>query len=106
MIVALGLLCGCGGKVDSGFESTLFERVEVIGKRGTGVGEFNKPRSVAVDRDDNLYVVDLTGRVQKFSPDGNICWPGKCRKRTRENRRECAAIGMGISWWSSRIIRA
>ena len=22
------------------------------------------------DRDDNLYVVDLTGRVQKFSPDG------------------------------------
>jgi DNA-binding beta-propeller fold protein YncE len=68
--------CGCEGTVDSGFESTLFERVDVIGKRGTGVGEFNKPRSLAVDREDNLYVVDLTGRVQKFSPEGKylLAW--------------------------------
>ncbi|MCI0745763.1 MAG: hypothetical protein L0Y58_10200 [Verrucomicrobia subdivision 3 bacterium] len=44
--------------------------MEIIGGRGTGVGEFNKPRSLAVDRDDNLYVVDMTGRVQKFSWDG------------------------------------
>lgn len=51
-------------------QSALFETVEVIGRRGTGVGEFNKPRSLAVDRADNLYVVDMTGRVQKFSPDG------------------------------------
>jgi DNA-binding beta-propeller fold protein YncE len=34
------------------------------------VGELNKPRSVAVDANDNLYVVDMTGRVQKFSPEG------------------------------------
>jgi len=44
--------------------------VEVIGARGTGLGQFNKPRSLALDREDNLYVVDLTGRVQKFSPVG------------------------------------
>lgn len=50
--------------------SKFFSSVEVIGSRGTGAGQFNKPRSLAVDRDDNLYVVDLTGRVQKFSPDG------------------------------------
>ena len=43
---------------------------EVIGSRGAGVGELNKPRSVAVDAQDNLYVIDMTGRVQKFSPDG------------------------------------
>jgi sugar lactone lactonase YvrE len=54
----------------AGSSSSLFATIEIIGKRGTGVGEFNKPRSVAVDRDDNLYVVDMTGRVQKFSPDG------------------------------------
>jgi DNA-binding beta-propeller fold protein YncE len=35
-----------------------------------GVGELNKPRSVAVDAQDNLYVVDMTGRVQKFSSNG------------------------------------
>jgi ABC-type Fe3+ transport system permease subunit/DNA-binding beta-propeller fold protein YncE len=51
-------------------ESRLFGRVEIIGAQGAGIGQFNKPRSVAVDARDNLYVVDMTGRVQKFSPRG------------------------------------
>lgn len=57
-------------------KSQLFSHVEVLGRRGNGVGEFNKPRSLAVDRLDNLYVVDITGRVQKFSPDGKylLAW--------------------------------
>ena len=54
------------------FESQLFDRVQVIGSRGTGLGQFNKPRSVAVDAQDNLYVADMTGRVQKFSPGGTF----------------------------------
>src|SRR5437667_12568228 len=53
-------------------ESQLFDRVQIIGSRGVGVGQLNKPRSVAVDSQDNLYVVDMTGRVQKFSPDGSF----------------------------------
>jgi hypothetical protein len=68
-----GLLAGCAPPARSNsapLESRLFERAEVIGTRGTGLGQLNKPRSLAVDRDDNLYVVDMTGRVQKFSPDG------------------------------------
>jgi DNA-binding beta-propeller fold protein YncE len=52
--------------------SQFFSRVQVIGSRGTGLGQFNKPRSVAVDTQDNLYVVDMTGRVQKFSPGGQF----------------------------------
>lgn len=51
-------------------QSRFFSRVQIIGSRGVGVGELNKPRSVAVDRQDNLYVVDMTGRVQKFSSNG------------------------------------
>jgi DNA-binding beta-propeller fold protein YncE len=35
-----------------------------------GIGEFNKPRSLACDTNGNVYVVDMTGRVQKFSPEG------------------------------------
>src|SRR5256885_12184355 len=31
-----------------------------------------RSRSVAVDREDNVYAVDMTGRVQKFSPDGKF----------------------------------
>ena len=52
--------------------SQIFGAVEIIGTRGAGPGQFNKPRSVAVDADDNLYVVDMTGRVQKFTPDGRF----------------------------------
>jgi ABC-type Fe3+ transport system permease subunit/DNA-binding beta-propeller fold protein YncE len=52
--------------------SSIFSQVQVIGTRGTGAGEFNKPRSLTVDAHDNLFVVDLTGRVQKFSPDGTF----------------------------------
>jgi ABC-type Fe3+ transport system permease subunit len=51
-------------------KSQLFERVQIVGSRGTALGQFNKPRSVAVDALDNLYVVDMTGRVQKFSSNG------------------------------------
>jgi DNA-binding beta-propeller fold protein YncE len=52
--------------------SPLFSRVEIIGSRGTGAGQFSKPRSLTLDKQDNLFVVDMTGRVQKFSPDGRF----------------------------------
>lgn len=42
-----------------------------IGKRGTGPGEFNLPRDVAVGKDGRLYVVDGGNfRVQYFDRDG------------------------------------
>jgi ABC-type Fe3+ transport system permease subunit/DNA-binding beta-propeller fold protein YncE len=66
------LLLGCDSSPqnETHLESKFFRGVQIIGTRGTGAGQFNKPRSVALDRNDNLYVVDMTGRVQKFSPDG------------------------------------
>jgi ABC-type Fe3+ transport system permease subunit/streptogramin lyase len=74
--VALGfILAGCGAQssLDSApLPSKFFSRAQVIGSRGTGVGQFNKPRSLAVDRRDNFYVVDLTARVQCFDPNGNF----------------------------------
>src|SRR5262249_22701346 len=53
-------------------KSKLFSSVQIVGGRGTALGQFNKPRSVAVDTNDNFYVVDMTGRVQKFSPNGEF----------------------------------
>jgi DNA-binding beta-propeller fold protein YncE len=64
---------GCGPAPSAGeapLTSQFFGSVRIIGHRGVGVGELNKPRSVAVDLADNLYVVDMTGRVQKFSSNG------------------------------------
>lgn len=73
--VGTALLAGCSPEAvrkEAPVQSRFFSRVQVIGSRGTGPGQFNKPRSVAVDRADNLYVVDMTGRVQKFSPTGQF----------------------------------
>lgn len=53
-------------------DSKFFSAVQVIGSRGVAPGQFNKPRSLTCDRDDNLYVADITGRIQKFSPDGRF----------------------------------
>ncbi|MCU0789100.1 MAG: ABC transporter permease subunit [Verrucomicrobia bacterium] len=53
-------------------DSTIFDRVRIIATRGVAPGQVNKPRSVTVDHDDNLYVLDFTGRVQKFSPQGDF----------------------------------
>ncbi|MFO1500553.1 MAG: hypothetical protein U1G07_19585 [Verrucomicrobiota bacterium] len=66
------LASGCrpGVQQSAPLESALFSGVQIIGSRGTALGHFNKPRSLALDAQDNVYVVDMTGRVQKFSADG------------------------------------
>jgi hypothetical protein len=70
--LALFLLTACAPESprQSSLNSRIFVRAEVIGERGSSLGMFNKPRSVATDGEDNVYVVDMTGRVQKFTPAG------------------------------------
>lgn len=78
-LVSIALICGAAGCSQSHSEtssneapmdSQIFERAIVIGTQGRSPGFFIKPRSVTVDRNDFLYVVDMTGRVQKFNPNG------------------------------------
>ena len=76
-VIAIAWLAGCSKhRRDSNdataIHSSIFSYVEVIGSRGTGPGQFNKPRSLTLDTNDNLFVVDMTGRVQKFSPEGKF----------------------------------
>ncbi len=71
-LACVSLLAGCcEGPSGEVFDSAIFSEVHVIGSRGNAPGKFVKPRSVAVDRDDNVYVCDMTGRIQKFDPEGN-----------------------------------
>jgi DNA-binding beta-propeller fold protein YncE len=75
LVAVGGLLGGCGpgdSEVERRLDSSSFDRAIVLGTRGTGAGQFNKPRSVTVDTNDNFYVVDMTGRVQKLAPDGTF----------------------------------
>ncbi len=89
----LTLLTACERRPQSLLHSNLFDDVKIVGARGVGVGQLNKPRSVAIDADDNLYVVDMTGRVQKFSSNGvfQLAWQmpqtdlGKPKGMCRDN---------------------
>ncbi|APR35093.1 peptidyl-alpha-hydroxyglycine alpha-amidating lyase family protein [Paraburkholderia sp. SOS3] len=43
------------------------------GDRGTGPGQFHTPHSIAVDRNDHVYVADRSNRrIQVFDTDGNF----------------------------------
>jgi sugar lactone lactonase YvrE len=86
---------GDGDGDGAGLRSALFERAEVIGGRGTGPGFFSKPRSVAVDEAGLLYVVDMTGRVQRFGAGGQweAAWQMPDTARGRAKGMDAAAGG-------------
>jgi sugar lactone lactonase YvrE len=45
---------------------------KVWGRHGIGDGKFQKPRAMAIDGDDRVYVVDMTARIQVFTTDGQF----------------------------------
>ncbi len=58
----LGLTIGCGGSS---------EKPELVwGRRGTQNGDFVRPRAIAIDGKDRLFIVDFTARIQVFNRDG------------------------------------
>ena len=66
-LAGVGLVSGCGrGDGNSGTG----ELDKVWGSRGIFDGQFQKPRAIAIDDRDQLYIVDMTGRIQVFDPDG------------------------------------
>jgi len=42
----------------------------IFGGPGLGPGEFRYPRAIAVAADGTVFVVDKSGRIQRFGPDG------------------------------------
>ena len=66
MLLAM-LIAGCGSG-DSNLDSNLF----VWGRRGLDDGRFMKPRAITVDAEDQLYIVDMTSRIQVFDRDGKF----------------------------------
>jgi sugar lactone lactonase YvrE len=57
--------CGCLDPGTSGGELDL-----VWGTHGQSDGRFQKPRAMTIDAGDQLYIVDMTARIQVFTPDG------------------------------------
>jgi sugar lactone lactonase YvrE len=42
----------------------------IWGQRGITPGRFQKPRAIAIDSQDRLYIIDMTARIQMFDADG------------------------------------
>ncbi|MEQ1827859.1 MAG: hypothetical protein ABL921_18000 [Pirellula sp.] len=66
-IAPLCFQSGCTGNPHS---SDPFQSDLVIGQRGFANGRFQCPRAIAIDPNDQIYVVDKTGRIQRFDSDG------------------------------------
>ena len=53
--------------------SSAGEKLQSFGSKGSGHGQFDRPRGVAVNDDGNILVADdYNHRVQKFTPDGKF----------------------------------
>lgn len=69
LVAALLLTCLAG--CDGGMPST--GRLEKVwARRGFSDGRFQKPRALAIDAHDRIYVVDMTARIQVFDAEGNF----------------------------------
>ncbi len=64
---AMAATAGCG-KATAGTSRP----EHVWGERGITPGKLQKPRAMTIDADDQLYLVDITGRIQVFGPDGKF----------------------------------
>ncbi len=60
----------CGGCDEHG--DSAGRLLAVWGRRGVSDGRFNKPRAMTIDARDELYIVDITARIQVFTTDGQF----------------------------------
>lgn len=67
------LFVGCLGGGETKAPRRLAGVVEkVVGKRGLADGRFQKPRAMVIDQEDNVFIIDMTARIQVFDRDGNF----------------------------------
>lgn len=86
-VASMPLVAGC-------LESSALDSapVTVWGGRGSNPGQFQKPRGMAIDGQDQIYIVDFAARIQVFDCSGQYLrgW------RTREHRLG-KPVGLGIA---------
>lgn len=66
----------------------------VWGRRGMSDGRFLKPRAIAIDRNDRLFIVDTTGRIQVFDAEGTFL-----RKWRMPETRFGRPTGLTVDHW-------
>lgn len=67
-VTGCAFVSGCLAR--SGPQAGKFEKV--WGLRGATPGRLNRPRAIAIDHEDLLYIVDMTPQIQVFTGDGKF----------------------------------
>lgn len=67
LMLATTLAACCGCLTSPGDASG---DVTIYGENGRTPGKLQKPRAMAIDAEDRVYIVDMTGRIQVFNTDG------------------------------------
>jgi tripartite motif-containing protein 71 len=85
------------------YSPTTGNRLGMFGSFGSGNGQLNSPRDIAIDGSGNIYVADAgNSRVQKFTSTGTFVWASqgtptsKC-KSTQANS-TCLNAAIGVTW--------
>jgi DNA-binding beta-propeller fold protein YncE len=72
-LAGLGGLLALSGCEENEDGSPTIGKLDLIwGRRGISDGRLQKPRAMAIDRQDRLYIVDMTARIQVFDTDGKF----------------------------------
>lgn len=70
LCLSTAVLAWCLSGCSSGDRSSIGSLENVWGRRGISNGRLQKPRAMAIDRKDNIYLVDMTARIQVFDRNG------------------------------------
>jgi len=85
LALLLPLLSGC---------NRISDQPDIVwGKRGVRDGEFIRPRAAAIDRENRLFIVDYTARIQVFDLNGKYLGPTWTTPDYRNGR----PSGLGIA---------
>ena len=65
----------------------------VWGRQGLSPGRLMKPRAMAIDKQDQLYIVDITGRIQVFDAEGKYLRGWRTPESQNGKPTGCRSIG-------------
>jgi DNA-binding beta-propeller fold protein YncE len=85
------------------YSPTTGKRTGMFSTFGSGNGQLNSPRDIAIDGSANIYVADAgNNRVQKFTSNGTFVWAtqgtptSKCKSTLANST--CLNAAIGVTW--------
>ena len=69
IVIYMACCAGCPRVADT---SDIVGAEQIWGQQGVADGRFQRPRAIAIDSEDRIYIVDMTARIQVFNSEGEF----------------------------------